>query len=403
MNSQLQSPNYKQLSINRITKSLAYSKIDKLVIHVAQRVEDVANPTTHQQDHPMMNSKELIITTWNAGGMGKDKLDAIVSYLRKSNPHILTIQEAQGTKEPPQISGYTTNLTKGRHPILTFFKNDLAYRELFMQEDTEHPASTSATFEIQKNHVNVILTSVYINPSAKKSFWEQWVPRMETIVKSGKNSIIMGDTNAKHESWNKGKPNYNGTKLNELIRKGFYQIINNIHSPGYITSRRYRNSGLISTESTIDLVMSNNPGKITQLNIMYDHQMSGEHSPIRITWQSDAQTNNSHDTEMKWNIGNNADQWAKYKEEVETRCKEKKIEKSQSINQSWKQLESILKEAMIKTFGLKQARKLHPHWSTNIKVLKAEAQLRQAKRKQRKKPSTENKRNINISKENLAR
>ena len=120
--------------------------------------------------------------------------------------------------------------------------------------------------------------------------------------------------------------------------------MNTIFAPGTITCRRYRISGLIASESTIDLAISNRPENINSFYIIQDSAISNEHQPT-VTELNDKPTTAEiiHDQEAKWNIREKDDEkWEKYKSIMENA----QVIEADSIEQGWKIFESLMNNAM---------------------------------------------------------
>lgn len=218
------------------------------------------------------NSLGLKILHWNANGISTfSNLMQFECLLERENIHIASLNE--------------THL-KENHK--TYFKNYRIYRNdrhdtrgggvaLVVHRSVKHKLLPivntlkleNISIEILVNKRAVVISSAY-SPKYASSFADD-ILKMTALHKD---FIILGDFNAKHNSWNCVKNNTAGNVLFNLQQKHNFFIFHP-NSPTFYPYQRNRN------ESVIDLVLSNTTLNIN-LNVL-EYDIPSDHRPVVCT------------------------------------------------------------------------------------------------------------------------
>ena len=160
--------------------------------------------------------------SWNARGL-KSNVNDLKNEINTVVPDVIALQEYYIHK-PKQnkgvsIANYCKPILKDEHRLGTYFRDNIEYKEITIEETI--PAQC---FEIYSKNSKYTLINVYLKP---KLTVDEYNEALHSISKYIKNkTIIMGDFNARHESWDSITNNH-GNALEEWMDKENLVLINN--------------------------------------------------------------------------------------------------------------------------------------------------------------------------------
>ena len=94
------------------------------------------------------------------------------------------------------------------------------------RKDINNPSVEAVWCEIYVKNKKILLGSVYIPPGNEYEMG-LFIDIMDSISRSNRDVIIMGDLNAKHPMWYNNESNKLGEKLSEYLNNAEYNIVNN--------------------------------------------------------------------------------------------------------------------------------------------------------------------------------
>ena len=203
---------------------------------------------------------KLKISQWNANGL-RNKISELKEFFYHNNIDIMIVNETKlNSKCRCSVSGYTC-YRKDRDSagggVLIYIKNKIPASEVnFNLKNIE-------AIGVLVNELLVV--SAYLPPNKKLLNKE-----LDAIFKAGKQVVLMGDLNAKHENWNCIDSNPNGEKLKRLLDKRQYFLL----APDSATHISYCNN---HNSSVIDIALVKN---ISNCNISVINDLDSDHLPI---------------------------------------------------------------------------------------------------------------------------
>jgi retron-type reverse transcriptase len=167
--------------------------------------------------------------------------------------------------------------------MLLFIHNSIQpiHRHDLSTDDKTCPSpSVIQTFEIPirrgifRRISPVLLSFAYIHPQPTATEWKDSIrPTLTRIFDTNQSMILNRDLNARHKLWD-FKSNVNGPRIHSLITDYGLTVLNRTFQPN-IPSRP-------SSNSVIDLALTNDPSLIGNMKFLYDELLTSDHLPISI-------------------------------------------------------------------------------------------------------------------------
>ena len=234
----------------------------------------------------------LNIVSWNANGLSS-KLNELLFFLKSSSfpPNILCIQEThQSSADPIQISDYNveSNYRQDRKGGGTaiYIHKDLNYRSLTTPDNME---VTGIELLDSIHHTSFFIYSLYLPPNV--------VINLDDLNKLtvNKNTIILGDCNAKNPLW--------GSNLNDARGRKIIDFLDNNHlvclNDG--SGTRLNNNGSVSH---IDLaICGSNLATSFSFSVAED-SWGSDHFPLFLCGDVNKLSllNNATPSNFRWNL-----------------------------------------------------------------------------------------------------
>lgn len=220
----------------------------------------------------MSVKKDLHIIHWNARSV-KPKLIQLENFLHQRNVDIACISETWlRSKDKFRVNNFVChrhdreNDAKGGG-VLILVRNDICHHRI-------NSINTKCIENIGINidKIDLLIRSVYFNGnSANVQYFKHDI---QNLTNTRKKFYICGDLNARHSNWNCLANNTAGNQLLKCSLKSDY----NIHYPldhTYVPTAKSKNP------STLDLILSNDPYRISQPSAV--NNLGSDHLPVSFT------------------------------------------------------------------------------------------------------------------------
>lgn len=221
-------------------------------------------------------TKEPIkIITWNARSL-KNKVDELQNYLIPNDIDIACIQETWLTRyDKTYIPGYVcirkdkTNQNnpnqRTRGGLCIYVKQKIQYKRIPANEQIKNIDSLGIKIETGQSKANIF--SIYLGPTKQLSYTE-----LDHLLSDNHTlTILAGDWNSKHRTWNNTVEDAKGRKIAQYIDRRGYQIITPTNYTHIPENKKHR-------PSTIDFFIVKNNTATTQATATSD--LSSDHNPV---------------------------------------------------------------------------------------------------------------------------
>lgn len=268
------------------------------------------------------SNEHINILSWNAQSIANNtKTLELEMLLRDNNVHIACIQE---TYLKPDTKIYLDNYRIYRNDrlihgggVAIVIRRDIQHKLINMR-DTKFIENISVAVNL--NHRDIIITSAY-SPRHTAHF----VHDIGLLSYDGKETIILGDLNAKHSAWNCPANNAAGTELQNFLDSSAYVLL----APDAPT--HYPHSG--ATPSTIDLLLTNATCPIVNVSSMSDH--------CPVLCQLAINVNKEIETSFRYDYAD----WEKFRESIEECTFLPTTDSGPAIDDSISKLSAIILDA----------------------------------------------------------
>ena len=223
---------------------------EKLADKVTQRLNDFKytnkNPSLNTKAHATNNYKNtnkcsyippfklnksntiegsfIKIASFNARSINKRK-DELFNYMKEENIDIINIQETWLNENSRfKCEGYKMISTKFTNRkgsgVATLIRNNIKFKLIDIKRIGNEIELIVCEIKIKRDYLRII--NVYIHPNAK-------IDEMQVLNEYLENNktILVGDVNAHHKSWSRGKSNKRGITLKNILNSQSMEIINN--------------------------------------------------------------------------------------------------------------------------------------------------------------------------------
>lgn len=210
---------------------------------------------------------ELKLAFWNADGILRQKIE-IQEFTKRHNLDLLLVNETflKPCHRDPKIANYTLyrsdRLTGPGGGTAIYVRQSLEHHEV----DTPQLAQAEAnTIELNTNMGPIRFVSIYKPPHKPLDPND-----LHELLNSGKPTIIAGDLNSKHPSWNSRMSNKNGRILRNYADTNHLAII------GPDEPTHYHHAGFLP--DVLDILIAKN------INIPMDlatvSELNSDHNPV---------------------------------------------------------------------------------------------------------------------------
>ena len=293
----------------------------------------------------------LTVCSWNADGL-RNRLGELIEFLYRVNVDILLLNETRYTNTLKlKIKNYKVirvdkSSTAGGIAIL--IKNSIPYK-IVQISNTGHIENLCI-----KLASNVHIICAYCSPN--KEFTYQ---NIESLINVGNRVLLVGDLNAKHQTWNCNRNNRRGRVLFQYAQQNNCSILfpdNPTHHPWNGT-----------TPSTIDIALNKNIRNASDIEVL--HELSSDHNPIVITLTKQIKDSNARIQYDYENVD-----WSKFRQLLNGKLNINfKIVNANSIEQEAQRLTSIIQHCIDKTITSITCKQTHdklPAYILNLISLK---------------------------------
>ncbi|KAK2578341.1 hypothetical protein KPH14_002065, partial [Odynerus spinipes] len=202
--------------------------------------------------------------SWNANGI-KSRISYMKEFINRLDIDILIVNDTRlNERIKIKIKNYTCvrkdNPTKPTGGVMVLIKNNIAYKEV--------PIDISVMWECiairLPNGIHFIGTYNSPSNSIKRN-------DLDKILATGSKTILVGDLNARHSSWNNSSDNSNGKVVYNYVVKNNCTILYPNEPTHYPTNGR--------APSTIDIALIRNIKEISPVTVL--HESNSDHNPIK--------------------------------------------------------------------------------------------------------------------------
>lgn len=206
---------------------------------------------------------KLTLCTWNANGL-TNKTDILNHFLTDNNIDILTINETKLTKNKSiKFVGY--HVVRQDRPgdiaaggVAMLIKKHIIYRQI----NNKHSNIEHVIIKLKSGPT---IIGAYNPPNNNITTQD-----LDTLFNTDNRTLLLGDLNSRHNTWNCHRQNRNGHTLRD------YTDINNIQIHNTDTPTHYPENGM--TPTTIDLILTKNLPNITNPESL--PQLDSDHNPV---------------------------------------------------------------------------------------------------------------------------
>lgn len=203
---------------------------------------------------------------WNAQSLNNPvKLSQLSHFVESNEIKILLISETWfNAKSSPGLAHYSCYRVDRSHGGVALYVHKSIPHSFYKQISFDY--AEAIFIKILDSPDDITVGSIYCSPAANKAKSERFFNHCLNI---GGSSVIGGDFNAKHQSWNNSSFNTRGQLLKKLAESKNYEI----HSPNAPTL-----IPAVGTVSVVDLVLSKNILGIADPKVEID--LSSDHLPV---------------------------------------------------------------------------------------------------------------------------
>ncbi|KAL1447126.1 hypothetical protein WDU94_003498 [Cyamophila willieti] len=243
--------------------------------------------------------QKLNILTWNARGL-KSKLSELMFLIQNKGIDIACIQETKLTSETKLFVENYTIIRKDRiklqnkyigNGLAIIIRKEINYKRI-TTVNTNTEKLESLGIQIKNNHNNPINIFSIHATAAKLNF-----PDLDLLSNNDTPTIIAGDFNAKHRTWDPVQENQNGKKLAKYADKRNVTIYAP-EEPTRIPDRRSDPPAIIDLFVTKGIT---NVNEVTTLN-----DLGSDHNPVLL------ELNHHHDSASTLHYNYEAADWDKF-------------------------------------------------------------------------------------------
>lgn len=273
---------------------------------------------------PNRKLSQLRLGQWNANGICL-KWDELKDFILKHNVDIMAICETKlDDKVNLSMPGYTiTRRDRNRQGggVMIVCKNEIKHHELTTQ------TSTIETIGIKLDNGHCLF-STYTPPQITMNTSD-----LCEIFKTANQVTMMGDLNAKHNTWSNQSSNKNGRTIYNFASNKPITILD----PGKPTTRPINCN---NKPSTIDIALVKNPKAIPEVKVL--DELNSDHLPIITDFSVHDQVN--RDTRQSINL--RKINWDKFRDNLQNLEINNMLNTIEKIDQSVETITRIINEAI---------------------------------------------------------
>ena len=171
---------------------------------------------------------KLKILRWNCRGLNNNINDLIL-FSAVKDIDVICVNEVKKLQKTTPLSNYTVaaeTYANGHHGSVILMKNNIVIKRVEpVEKENDYRGKT---LEILKICITLPLfgdfwiVSVYNSPGKSLSLEKVFSERMSNV-------FVCGDFNSSHRELNCSYDSENGEKLSNLIEKGHFKLLNNVH------------------------------------------------------------------------------------------------------------------------------------------------------------------------------
>jgi hypothetical protein len=288
---------------------------------------------------------------WNAHSV-RCKFNEISNFLIQNSIDIAffteTWLEQNDNFNVPNYSCYRADRLRGGALILI---NSNIPHSSFTKINFSYGESASITVHFD-NGVDIILSSIYISPSASRQQAKEFFSK---ILNRAGSHLVAGDFNCKHKEWNNNSNQHKGVDLCNLLNNLNFNIL----IPDKPTHIPYHGE-----LSTIDFALNKSPLNCSQLKTL--NELSSDHLPVCFSSSMNL-TFNDNNSYFKFAKAN----WKKFQRLVDYKISNEifELDTKDQIDSSIVKLNSILMDCMNSSIPRVKSNHLRYKFSDKIKIL----------------------------------
>ena len=267
---------------------------------------------------------DLNIAHWNANGI-RNKKGEVMDFISRNKIDILLLNERRlNEKQKCNIPGFK-NFRKDRPANIAAGGVAIYCNAKIQCTEIEFNTVSCEAHGIKLSN-NLTIISIYIRPQNKIATKD-----LQLLMESANKVLLIGDFNAKHQTWNCSNANQNGKIIHKYISNKPYAI----QAPDNHTLFPYNDA----RPSTVDFAIIKNICNFKSIEALND--LDSDHHPIIITLSKNKTTTN-HRTFLQYKEAN----WEMYREHINSQLKiNSKLNNVETIEESVKTLTKAINDA----------------------------------------------------------